>query len=124
MNQLISTYMPYSARTEYSVFNLFGSQHLAHALHRPIPAPEPHPEPNPEPDTALGCAPTIIAPSDWDMLFQAVLERLENCVNGQPANTAPQPLPDPHSAAKTIVLECAAAMKQLHAALALERQQR
>ena len=124
MNQLISTYMPYSARTEYSIFNLFGSQHLPSVLHRPIPAPEPHPEPNPEPDTALGCAPTIIATSDWDTLFQAILERLENCVNDQSAKAVEQPLHEWRIATKTTVLECAAAMRQLHTALAVERQQR
>jgi hypothetical protein len=130
MNRQTNTLRSESGNVPRPVFELFHSEQLRNTTHRPIPAPEPNPEPNPEPDTAQGHTPTLIKPSDWDAVFCAVLERLEHCVDQAAVNTHPLylhqahvPL-DPRQVVKTTVLECVAAMRQLHAALLLEREQR
>ena len=65
-----------------------------------------------------------IAEDDWDQLFHAVEARLRNCVGKQLSKTPQLPLQDPAALVEAVVLECVAALDQLHTALKRERLQR
>ena len=124
MIRLAGSPMPHVTSVAHSVLDLFRINEAAHTMHRPIPAPEPNPEPNPGPDATLKSPRTgNIKPADWDALFQAVQVRLEDCV-GEALHKQPElELHDRHTVTKAAVLDCVEAMKQLHSALTLERQQ-
>ncbi len=68
-----------------------------------------------------------IAIDDWDALFRAVEDRLRLTV-GEPLanapNTSDAPTQDAAAGVRTIVLECVAALEQLHTALTHERGRR
>ena len=122
MIRLANSPAPHVTTMAHSMLDLFRIKEATHTMHRPIPAPEPNPEPNPGPD-AIFSGHVNILPEDWDALFRAVQVRLEHCV-GDALLKAPQmALLDRHTVTKAAVLECVEAMKQLHAALMLERQQ-
>ena len=93
------------------------------AEHRPIPAPEPDPEPNPAPDSVGQAAPCNISPTDWNDLFVAIQVRLAHCVDDALLHDPELSSQDRYALTKAVVLECVDAMKQLHTALTLERQQ-
>lgn len=68
-----------------------------------------------------------IAIDDWDALFRAVEDRLRLTVGEPLANMPNKPDAPAHDAAaevRTIVLECVAALEQLHTALTHERGRR
>ena len=93
---------------------------MADEVHRDIPAPEPSPEPNPEPDAAIALRYSSMSPAQWDLLFDAVTERLQAS-----AQSAPLELPAPadeHSlgiaaSLEEIVQECVVSFKRLRAAM-------
>ncbi len=107
-----------------AAMDLFRSHSSAQLTHRPIPAPEPDPEPNPGPDAVAcsGCG--CIDPKDWDMMFLAIQERLEDCVKDAGLNFSDSELRERCVATETVVLECIQAMKQLQYALTAERDDR
>ncbi|NMM04797.1 hypothetical protein [Polaromonas sp.] len=65
--------------------------------------------------------PLEISPSDWDMLFRAVEERLKLSVGAGPASTAQGR--DAPGRVQAVVLECVAELEKLHIALKQERRQ-
>ena len=65
-----------------------------------------------------------IAADDWDELFHAVQARLLDCVGKRLSKTPELPLQDPAALVEAVVLECVAALDQLHTALKRERVQR
>ena len=67
------------------------------------------------------CQPLEISPSDWDILFRAVEERLRLSVGAGPASTAQAR--DAAGRVQSIVLECVAELEKLHTALKQERLQ-
>ena len=67
------------------------------------------------------CQPLDISPSDWDVLFRAVEERLRSSVGAGPASTAQGR--DAPGRVQAIVLECVAELEKLHSALKQERRQ-
>ena len=67
------------------------------------------------------CQPLEISPSDWDILFRAVEERLRLSVGAGPASTAQGR--DAPGRVQAIVLECVAELEKLHSALNQERRQ-
>ncbi len=117
---------PFLSRVTSTAYSVLASpsSDMPNSMHRPIPAPEPNPEPNPAPDAAWPNDHANIAPADWDQLFHAVQARLEDCVSDSLLRTPGLALRDKQAVTKTTVLECVEALKQLHAALTLERQQR
>lgn len=68
------------------------------------------------------CAPLNISVEDWDILFRAVEERLRRMVDERNAATAHPGMHDMRGSARETVLECVAALEQLHAALTHERE--
>lgn len=68
-----------------------------------------------------GGAPLNIPVEDWDILFRAVEERLTRMVDERHAATDHSGMHDMRGSARETVLECVAALDQLHAALAHER---
>jgi hypothetical protein len=124
MIRLANTPMPHVAHAAQSVLGLFRSKGLAQNMHRPIPAPEPDPEPNPGPDANLQTGGSSICTDDWDEMFHAIQQRLENCVNDARVKAPELPLHSRHELTKATVLECVESMQLLHAALTVERQSR
>ncbi len=120
MIQLAQTASQYSNRAAPSVLDTFRAEHMASALHRPIPSPEP--DPNPGPD-AISNGHSNISAADWDELFHAIQARLENCVDDALLKAPELPPNERHQVIKTTVLQCVEAMQQLHTALMLEREQ-
>ena len=122
MIRLANAPMPHINRRAYSELDMFSVKSNTSNMHRPIPAPEPDPEPNPAPDAGLIALRSSIAPDDWDDLFSAIQTRLEGCVDDGLNKRAEQPTHVRRSLSKAAVLDCVASMRQLHAALAVERQ--
>lgn len=122
MIRLANTPMPHVTVADQSVLGMYRSKGLAESMHRPIPAPEPNPEPNPGPDASLLTVRARIPPEDWDQLFHAIQNRLENCVGDALVKAPELPLHSRHERTKNTVLECVESMQQLHAALIIERQ--
>ena len=58
-----------------------------------------------------------IAPEDWDDLFGAVRQRLRDAVAQAPAPTTGSRPDEPLARVRASVLECVAALDQLHASL-------
>ena len=126
MIQLAQTASQYPNRAAPSVLDTFRAEHMASALHRPIPSPEPDPEPNPGPDAINNGhinGNSNISAADWDELFHAIQARLENCVDDALLKAPELPPLERHQVIKTTVLQCVEAMQQLHTALRLEREQ-
>ena len=67
-------------------------------------------------------APLNLSVQDWDDLFCAIQERLRHLVGERNTGTAPLEMHDMGGSIQDAVLECVAALDQLHAALALERE--
>lgn len=65
-----------------------------------------------------------IAINDWDALFRAVEDRLRLTVDEPLANAPDAAAQDAAAGVRTIVLECVAALEQLHTALTHERGRR
>ena len=122
MIRLANSPPPHVPTMSHSMLDLFRMKDSSHTMHRPIPAPEPNPEPNPGPD-AIFKSHANISPEDWDVLFGAIQARLEHCVGDALSRSSELPPHDRHTLTKAAVLDCVGAMKQLHAALTLERQQ-
>lgn len=62
-----------------------------------------------------------IAVEDWDVMFRSVVERLRHAA-GEGVEVAPElHAPGPATLLQIIVLECASALDQLHAALKHDR---
>ena len=120
MIQLAQTASQYPNRAAPSVLDTFRAEHMASALHRPIPSPEPDPEPNPGPD-AISNGHSNISAADWDELFHAIQTRLENCVDDALLKAPELPAHERQEVIKSTVLQCVEAMQQLHAALTTER---
>ena len=68
------------------------------------------------------CAPLEVSVEDWDDLFHAVEERLRRMVDERNAATAHPGMHDMRGSVRETVLECVAALGQLHAALTHERE--
>ena len=101
------------------------AQNMLGAGHRSIPVREPDPEPipgpNPEPDATISNGSLDITPADWDALFSAVTDRLEDCSGPAPLDQLPGLVPE-HGLGMTpdfheTVRECVDAMHRLHVAL-------
>lgn len=122
MIRLASMPMPHITNVAQSVLKVLASKQSPDAQHRPIPAPEPNPEPNPAPDAPLASSQFTLSPVIWDELFDAVLIRLEGCVDEAVNDAEILPVPQRSDATKIAVHECIEAMKQLHKNLTLERQ--
>ena len=67
-------------------------------------------------------APLNLSVQDWDALFRAIQERLRQIVGERNTGTARLQMHDMGGSIQDGVLECVAALDQLHAALALERE--
>ena len=67
-------------------------------------------------------APLNLPVQDWDDLFCAIQERLRQIVEDRNTGTAPLEMHGMGGSIQNGVLECVAALDQLHAALALERE--
>lgn len=65
-----------------------------------------------------------IAAEDWELLFGAVLVRLQLTVDDDPGGVLPGGRVAPHCRIQSTVVECIAALEQLHAALAHEARRR
>jgi len=65
-----------------------------------------------------------IAINDWDALFRAIEDRLRRTVGEPLANAPDAAAQDAAAGVRTIVLECVAALEQLHTALTHERGRR
>ena len=119
---------PYNAGTANSRLTMFkntsGLDSSIRNIHAPRLEPESSPEPNLEPDPAASAAHSDIAPADWDMLFHAVIERLETCAGHAPPEQMAEHALGVTAALQATLLECVASMNHLHAALSRERQER
>jgi hypothetical protein len=131
MIQLVQTPKEFAPSTPRSMLDIFHATGRIPTMHRPIPAPEPDPEPNPGPDNIQTAPNANISSADWDALFHAITLRLERCVgvahfalSDTAADSVPESLQARNKATTKVVLECVDAMKQLHAELQLERQNR
>ena len=67
-------------------------------------------------------APLNLSVQDWDDLFRAIQERLRHIVGDRNTDMAPLEMHDMGVSIQDGVLECVAALDQLHAALGLERE--
>ena len=124
MIQLAQTASQCPNRAAPSVLDTFRAEHMASALHRPIPSPEPDPEPNPGPDAINNGhinGNSNISAADWDELFHAIQARLEHCVSDAFHKAPELPAHERQEVIKATVLQCVEAMQQLHAALTTER---
>lgn len=72
--------------------------------------------------TSSVCAPWNISIEDWDILFRAVEERLRRMVDERHTVTSHPRMNDLRGSVQETVLECIAALDQLHAALTHERE--
>lgn len=131
MTQVVQTPKEFAPGTPGSLLDIFHATGKLPTLHRPIPAPEPDPEPNPWPDNNQTAPSGNISSVDWDALFHAITMRLERCVgvahfalSDAASNPVPESLQARNKATTKVVLECVDAMKQLHAELQRERQNR
>jgi len=68
------------------------------------------------------CAPLNISVEDWDTLFRAVEERLKRMVDERYTATSHPQMCDLRGSVQETVLECVAALDQLHAVLTHERE--
>lgn len=108
-------------RTVKSVLRLFGSTSSLNVAQRPPVSPEPNAKPSLEASSVAVLQRPSIPPDAWDDLFQAVVMRLENCVDDPFVKSQNSPPQDRSAATKIAVLECVEAMKQLHSSLAHKR---
>ena len=77
-------------------------------------------KPNAGQSTGQPAGNSIIAPEDWNELFLAIQERLENCVNDVVFTKNPEmSLIARKARTKQAVLECVQAMKVLHQSILL-----
>jgi hypothetical protein len=124
MIRLADTPTPHVTQVAQSVLGLFRSKGARHDMYDSIPADQPNPASTSEPVDIKSTGYGNISHTDWDELYHAIQVRLENCVNGG-LDKAPQLVaPERLAATKTAVMECIDAMRQLHAALILEREYR
>lgn len=68
------------------------------------------------------CAPLNISVEDWDTLFRAVEERLKRMIDERHTATSHPRMHDLRGSVQETVLECVAALDQLHAVLTHERE--
>jgi hypothetical protein len=124
MIRLADTPTPHVTQVAQSVLGLLRSKGARNDMYGSIPADQPNPASTSEPVDIKSTGHGIISHADWDELYHAIQVRLENCVNDA-LDKAPQLALDKRIAAtKIAVTECVDAMRQLHAALILERQDR
>ena len=67
-------------------------------------------------------APLTLSVQDWNAFFCAIQQRLRHIVGERNTGTARLQMHDMGGSTQDGVLECVAALDQLHAALALERE--
>ena len=96
---------------------------MRRGVHAPRPEPDPNPEPNPEPDSTVNARRSEISPADWDILFHAVIERLETCAGHAPLAEMPEHALGVSGSIQTTLRECVVSMKWLQVALLRERDQ-
>ncbi|WP_088278976.1 hypothetical protein [Ideonella sp. A 288] len=65
-----------------------------------------------------------IPAEDWELLFGAVLVRLQLTVDDDPGRLLSGSHPAPHCRIQSTVVECIAALEQLHSALSREARRR
>jgi hypothetical protein len=124
MIRLADTPTPHVTQVAQSVLDLFHSKGALNDMYGSIPADQPNPASTSEPVDIKSTGHGNISHADWDELYHAIQVRLEHCVNDA-LDKAPQLAADERLAAtKIAVMECVDAMRQLHAALILERQYR
>ena len=121
MIRLANTPMPHVTNMSRSILDMFRIKDLPNNMNRPIPSPEPNLESNFGPDANYDSGHGNISPADWDELFRAVQVRLEHCVSDALHKAPELALHARHEVTRTVVQECVEAMRQLHAALVLER---
>ena len=94
-------------------------------IHAPMAGPDPSPnlELNPEPDSAASARRSEISPDDWDILFHAVIERLQTCAGHAPLAQMPEHALGVSGSIQATLRECVVSMKWLHVALLRERDQ-
>jgi hypothetical protein len=116
MIRLASSPEPHALKPERTALGMFKTQNMTEGAHRNIAeqGPQPMPGPNPEPDAA-------ISPADWDVLFNAVTERLEACSGLAPLDEIPELEAEPSMgrtrSLQATVRDCVNSMNRLHAAL-------
>ena len=122
MVRLTVTPSPHVKYAMNLVLNSFRSQYTPNAVHQPLYEPEPQPQfysmphaqAHTQPQPAQSVPSCNMTPNEWDVLFHAVLVRLENSVSDELGKT-PEPLWEHSSkSTKTSVLDCVAALRQLH----------
>jgi hypothetical protein len=124
MIRLADTPAPHVTQVAPSVLGFLRSKGARNDMYRSIPADQPNLAFTSEPVEVKSTGHGNISHADWDQLYHAIQVRLENCVNDA-RDKAPQLAADERMAAtKTAVMECVDAMRQLHAALILDRQDR
>ena len=128
MIRIGSSHNPLTARSAGAALISFRSNDAPAADQPNVHAPRPDPEPNPEPDSAVHGQLPDISPADWDILFNAVVARLEACTGPAPLEQLPEHVPA-HvkgviQSLQATVRECAESMRLLVAALPRKQQQR
>ena len=112
--------LPRMSSSPHLVFDLLNINTLTTSTTRPDIVQGGNFKPNAGQSTGQPAANSIIAPEDWNELFLAIQERLENCVNDLVFTKNPEmSLIARKARTKQVVLECVQAMKVLHQSILL-----
>lgn len=123
MIRLASSPEPHTTSSALTVLSLLRANRMNQEAHRNIPAPEPDPEPNPAPDAALKPQACAVSQADWDILFDAVTERLKTITGHAVAEPMPEHLLGMAATLQETVWECVDSLNSLHVMLVREREQ-
>ena len=112
--------LPRMSSSPHLVFDLLNINTLTTSTTRPDIVQGGNFKPNAGQSTGQPAANSIIAMEDWNELFFAIQERLENCVNDVVFTKNPEmSLIARKARTKQVVLECVQAMKVLHQSILL-----
>ena len=112
--------LPRMSSSPHLVFDLLNINTMTTSTTRPDIAQAGNFKRNAGQTTGQPAANSIIAPEDWNELFLAIQERLENCVNDLVFTKNPEmSLIARKARTKQVVLECVQAMKVLHQSILL-----
>ncbi len=121
MIRLATSPEPHTVRQAQSLLDTYRAHSLSDILTHGVPGPQPDPEPNPAPDSAVTTQICSISQPDWDTLFDAVTERLQN---SSKAAVAEQPVAEHllgvSATLQETVWECVTSLNRLHAMLTRE----
>lgn len=122
MSQLATTPTPDANSWGQSVLGFLRNKGIPTTMRVTASPPKIESEVNPDPVMFKRRVRSNISTVDWDELFHAIQVRLENCVNDALDKAPELPVHQSRAVTKIAVLECVEAMRQLHASLALERE--